>query len=642
MKAAIFKSLTKVALLFGGKKCGAAAYYYEVFFLIYTNLLLFLAAILVFSFDNVPEAPLLPPWLTLLSMLANLALFSWICRLMYRRPAALTSAGYFQVEKRLSFLSLVFFGVGALYLCDIKYYLAYLSFDDQLPALMNISGLAVFLLFLSVMWLAARRNYQYVFDRKYERVAFLLSNIKANLPIVLPWVALSICYDFLTLLPVPSIQKLLESEWGDMILFGLFLIFIVIFFPPLVRRLWGCRPLPEGELKNRLQNFCSTQRVTLDFYLWPLFEGRVLTAGIMGIVPGMRYLLLTPAIIQTMNREELESVIAHEIGHVKHRHLLLYVLLLACFSIFVGLFLEPLFVYLLSHSWVIDALIKMSVSPETVITVVSGSMILLFMVIYIRFIFGYFIRNFERQADLHVLGAVGSVRPLISAFEKIARLSGNIREQKNWHHFGIGERIDCLGQAEIDPDLPRRHNNKLRLSLLSYLLILCFGFSLVQQIPTEQFEQQYIEKYTEAILLDNIRKEPENASHQWQLAQLLMYKKKEAEALAAYEKAFSLEPTNPEIMNHLAWLLLTSEDLSLRSPWKALNLARGAATLKPRGYILDTLATAYWANSFLDKAIATEIRAAKVDRKNIKFYKKQAARFKQETYEESLQRQKLE
>ena len=57
----------------------------------------------------------------------------------------------------------------------------------------------------------------------------------------------------------------------------------------------------------------------------------------MGILPGLRYILLTPALIETMSREELEAVIAHEIGHVKKYHLLLYICLIAGFSLLAGM-----------------------------------------------------------------------------------------------------------------------------------------------------------------------------------------------------------------------------------------------------------------------------------------------------------------
>ncbi len=103
------------------------------------------------------------------------------------------------------------------------------------------------------------------------------------------------------------------------------------------------------------------------------------------------------------------------------------------------------------------------------------------------------------------------------------------------------------------------------------------------------------------------------------------------------KKPTALEPVNPEIMNNLAWLLLTSENLTLRDPRKALTLARGAATLQPKGHVLDTLATAYWANDLIEEAVRTEKQAAAVDPAQRRYYLAQINKFINQSYEESVQ-----
>ena len=135
----------------------------------------------------------------------------------------------------------------------------------------------------------------------------------------------------------------------------------------------------------------------------------------------------------------------------------------------------------------------------------------------------------------------------------------------------------------------------------------------MRQIPTEQLAERYQENFAETALLEKVKHEPDRALWQRLIGDLMLTRKMEEKALAAYEKAFSLEPTNPEIMNNLAWLLLTSENLSLRDPLQALTLARAAATLQPKGHVLDTLATAYWANGLVEEAVRTESQAAMVD-----------------------------
>ncbi len=597
----------------------------------YNNLIIFLVAIFLFSVDSVPDAPLLPAWQGGVFFLSLLFCFDRIAGRLFKRPGTSVAVGYFRTEKQLSICALCFFAA-TLYLCDLKYYLSPFSLNGAMPALINVAGLMFFALYLALMWRAGRKNYQNIFARRHSSTSFILSNLKVNLPLVLPWIILSLLYDLVAFLPFPGLQQLFISEWGDLLFFAVFLVFVLFFFPPLVRRLWGCRKLPEGYLKNYLDDCCSRHGFKTDYYLWPLFEGRVLTAGVVGIVPGLRYILITPALIETLSLVELESVMAHEIGHVKKRHLLLYVLLIAGFSVLIGLIAEPLLYLMLSFNFLSSIIIEYELEPEDIITVVGAVPLLIFMLVYFRFIFGYFIRNFERQADLYSLASIGDSRAMVSAFEKIAALSGNIRDQPNWHHFSIGERIDCLKRGEKEPERIDRHNKKVRNSLLAYLVIVALTAFLVRQISTESFVLQYQENFAEAFLLQKIKQEPDRVIWQRLTGDLMLTRKMEKRALRAYEIAYSMEPLNPEVMNNLAWLLLTSEDPAIRDPLKALTLARGAVALHPRGYILDTLATAYWANGLLEEAVLAEEQAIQVDSGQRRFYQAQIRKFTGETY----------
>ncbi len=50
----------------------------------------------------------------------------------------------------------------------------------------------------------------------------------------------------------------------------------------------------------------------------------MLTAGVMGLVKRFRYLLITPALLDLLEPEELKGVVAHEIGHIRKKHLIFY------------------------------------------------------------------------------------------------------------------------------------------------------------------------------------------------------------------------------------------------------------------------------------------------------------------------------
>jgi Zn-dependent protease with chaperone function len=557
---------------------------------------------------------------------------------VFRRVRGSSSAAYFRAEKHASVAALVVYAF-MVFALDLKYYLTFLSLGNTLPALVNIAGLTVFLSLFVLIWGRARRSYELVFSRKYRSLVFIFSNIKANLPIVIPWMVLTLCYDLVAFIPWPGLQQLLASPWGDVLFFGLFVLFVFIFFPPLVRRLWNCKRIEDGPLRDHLLAFCRQQNFSTEIYIWPLFEGRVITAGVMGIIPGLRYILITPALLETMTIEEIDAVMAHEIGHVKRFHLPLYVFLIAGFAIAAGLLAEPLYYMLFSKDSFYSFVGATGLSPEVVRNIVVAVPALFFLLFYFRFVFGYFMRNFERQADLHVFQVLGDSRSIISAFEKIAVLSGNIREEPSWHHFGIGERVDFLQKCEQRPSLIGSHHKKVAAGLVVYILVLVAALFLARGISFEENMAIYEDKYVRADLLYTAAQE-ENPGHWLFFAgtffQANNYEKR---AVIAFELAMQKDQRQPDLLNNFAWLLLTSNDISLRDPSKGLDFATQAAALKPAGYILDTLATAWWANGFSDRAIETAKQAVFVDPENSGYYQSQIEKFQTITYREDLQSQ---
>ncbi len=600
--------------------------------MIYNNLLLFLVGIFLFTMTSGTTEPEFSFPVSLGLFTALLFAYDFFCRRFYAKIINHGATAYFDAEKKLSAFALCFYAI-TLFSCDVHFYLTPLSLNGRFPALVNIGGLSFLFLYLSIMWRRAKPVYEVVFSRRYSATAFLVTNIKTNLPIVLPWIFLSLAYDLLALLPFPKLSLFLHSEPGEYISFLLFLLLILILFPPMVRRLWNCTAFPEGPLLTHLQDFFKKQHFSARIFIWPLFEGRVITAGVMGIIPGLRYVLITPALLEHLNLDELDAVMAHEIGHIKKKHMLLYLLIISGFSILATFILEPFTFFLLSRDWYYTLLGLTGLTAENMLTVLMSIVVLLLMILYFRFLFGFFIRNFERQADLHVFSAIGSSASIISAFEKIAILSGNTRDVPSWHHFGIGQRIEYLEKCDADASWIARHNRKVRHSLLAYILLVglaAFGQNL---LPSATWQQSYEEKYTEYILEQKRIQEPEKALWLGITGDLMQHKKMEKKAIAAYDKALAIEPSNPKFLNNLAWLLLTSNDLTLRDPKRALEMARLAGVQIPAGYVLDTLATAYWANGFVEKAVTTEQQAIFVNPGEGAYYRAQIQKFTTTEYE---------
>lgn len=599
--------------------------------MIYTNLLIFIAVIFLFSIAPAGESASQSFSVALTIYGLSLVGFRFLVKRVFASARSAGTEGYFGAERKLSIAALLLFSL-VLFVGDSKYYLSYLSFGGLLPVLTNVGGLLLFFSYLTLIWGGGSRNYASAFGRQRSSASLVVSNLRFNLALILPWIGLSLMYDLLVLIPSNRITMFLDSLWGDLFFLGLFLTLVLLFFPPLVRRLWNCTELDDGPLKEHLTAFCQHQNFSATLCVWPLYEGRLITAAVLGMMPGLRYILLTPALVQNLNMGELEAVMTHEIGHVKYRHLLLYVLLIGGFSLVAGLLAEPILYLSLSMDWIFHLIAAEVVSADTIIMLVGGLPLLILLLLYFRFVFGYFIRNFERQADLYVFKILGSGRQLISAFEKIVVTSGQRADRPNWHHFGIGERIAQIELCEKDPSLVVRQDRKIKLSLGLFIAALASILVVIDRVPADQLARNYEGKYIETVLVPKLHGSGSEASRYRLLGDLFFSRGLEDRSMVAYSKALQLNPIDPEVLNNFAWLLLTSSDKSLRDPQKALLLARSAAELTPLPHVLDTLATAFWANGYIEEAVETELLALEKDTNQAPFYRLQLERFRTEQY----------
>lgn len=604
--------------------------------MIYNNLLYLLVVILILTTTSVPEAPVLSWPDGFLFFLVKGLLYLFLARARHRPGRIVNSRDYFSVERKLSILAILFFALD-IYLLDGKYYLARLPLALQLPIIADLAGVLLFFGYLVLMWLAARPSYEQLFARRYRAGVFIRSNLAANLPIVLPWLLISLLFDLLRLLPFPTVREFTSSPWGEPILLLIIFIGLALTFPALIRRVWKCTPLPPGPARARIEAFCRARNFAYtDILLWPLFEGQAITAGVMGLSKRLRYLLVAPALLKTMAPEELDAVVAHEMGHVKKHHLQFYLLLFIGFGLTISMIATPVLYLMLSSDQFYTLLSLSHADPEAGIAFWGTLPLFLIMILYFRYIFGFFMRNFERQADLQVFPAMGTAEPLISSLEKIGWLSGNTRDLPSWHHFGIGQRVDFLRACQQDPSRIRKHDRKVYLALALYLLLLAGGAGFLQSAPLELLQVHSQNKFVEEVLRQKIRQEPQNVIWFRLLGDLQQERGLFHEAKTAYLRALELRPLHPEVLNNLAWLLATSPDAEVRDPARALALARTAAEINPDGYILDTLATTLWANDRPVEALAAEEEAIAKDPANRSYYRQQMKRFLDHPYHEEF------
>ena len=277
---------------------------------------------------------------------------------------------------------------------------------------------------------------------------------------------------------------------------------IFIIAPVLMRHIWTTEPLADGPLRRRLDGLCT--RIGLrcrDILVWNT-DGMVVNAAVMGLLPRVRYVLLSDALLETMSDEQVEAVFGHESGHVRLHH--------------IEFFLLFAFVTMLSVSGAMQGLLELwpRMSLMTIQIIGAGITLMLWGVG-----FGWISRRFERQADL--FGAIcvtpepagckmpcsvhpqprgpdGAVLPesrepsrsdssgvcataaasFVSALDRVAVLNGIPHEERSWRHSSIGSRIRFLTSLADDPQRLARFDRVVRRIKTTLLVLAVVGTAL--------------------------------------------------------------------------------------------------------------------------------------------------------------------
>jgi tetratricopeptide (TPR) repeat protein len=394
--------------------------------------------------------------------------------------------------------------------------------------------------------------------------------------------------------------------------FGSFLVIFLIIAPALITRLWDCKPLGNNELRETIASYCRSQGVKFkNIMSWNALNGTLVTAGVMGLVAPFRYLMITPELMNLLNKDEIMGVVSHEVGHVKKKHLLYYVFFLLGFVILmIGL-----------TQWMgISAYFILPVefvNSETFAYIYYFILALLF-VIYFRFIFGYFMRNFERQADMYCFESGIDPNHLITSFMKLGVHVGDDGKKRNWHHYNISQRIDFLRKCMDNREEITGHQKKLKRAFKVFLIPMII-LTVVSFSPTQHLEYRLYQ----TAFQKEIDREPDNPGLYAGLGAVSYRYEKWEESKNAYEKSLKLKYRQPEVLNNLAWLYLKCPDETFLNPKRALILAEDAAELAQPAHILDTLAEAYFQNSKYKQALKASRKALIKATDNIAYFKEQ-------------------
>ncbi len=586
-----------------------------------------LAALVLLS--SAPESvrPSLPPlWLSLVWFFK---LILWYGLSFFAVRRADSSTAKEGVVNYLQWLSLVPIAID-FYLLGFGYLLTQFLPYDWCDPIRELAKLMFLLFYWLVTWVACWQQKKSATGEVPPTLADELSQrIRMIIPILLPFVFLNLLEGLFRALPFGALKDFLASPWSEAFFFVIFALLVLILIPPLIIRTWKCVELPHGPLRRFIEHSMEQQGISFrSVYIWPLSGGKACTAAVLGIFPRWRYILFTPCLLKHLSPEELEAVLAHEIAHVRHKHLLWYIVFLALFSFVVYQLLDPLWTWCLSKPQFIDFLLSTERYFGGDQTFLLAMPIGLSMLFYFRFVMGYFMRHFERQADLGAVEVQGHPYYLISALEKISLLAGGIRNKPSWHHFSIAQRVDFLKEVGSNP--LKKVGFEKSLAVKRYMfLIFCMGLALIPEaMPVQTWQKSARVNIAEVYLKELLKKEKHDPMWYLVIGQMMYEKAEYQRALAFLKRAEALAPDNPEIMNAIAWLYATAKDPGYRNPKAALVYAVKAVQIKPAAHILDTLAESLFINGYVEEAIKAEEEALRKARQNRGYYKRQIERFK--------------
>jgi STE24 endopeptidase len=185
-------------------------------------------------------------------------------------------------------------------------------------------------------------------------------------------------------------------------------------------------PLENDDLKQRLVRLSESAGTKVrGIYKWHLSEkSRKANAALTGL-GATRRIILADTLLDHYSPEEIEAVLAHELGHHVHRHILKSIFVQAGITLF-GFWAANYVLHLSIEQWAMfDTMSDFSNLPLLVLVSTVLSILLMpAMNAYSRF-------N-ERQADRYAFKTIRSVQPFISSMNKLAAQNLAERTPARW------------------------------------------------------------------------------------------------------------------------------------------------------------------------------------------------------------------
>lgn len=404
----------------------------------------------------------------------------------------------------LLFFCLFFYALGG------QRIFSYLPFLGDFQILPTLLALVMYLIGIVVFHYTSHTPSHRENSDVHTALDYAMLQLRLILPFAIPFLLFTFFIDIASLYPLANGERLFNSETLNMqdalLLIGgsiFFMVLIMIFLPFFIQAIWQCKPMDNKELEGRLEKICCKANFRhAGMKVWTIMHDS-LTAGILGIISRFRYVMFTKRLLKEFSPESLEAILAHEIGHSYRKHLLIYPLIIlgmiVCSGLFFLLFSKALINFLLLENHLYPSPLWNILGPFLIFL----SYALIFM-LYFRFVFGFFSRLFERQADLHVYKLNVPPVYLIQALDHVGVATGYSHRVPSWHHYSIQQRIDFLNATMESPQKIAAHHRFVYWSLAGYLFILALGIlilaaPLLDKIPFFRYVNTSNEGFAEKV-----------------------------------------------------------------------------------------------------------------------------------------------
>jgi STE24 endopeptidase len=210
-------------------------------------------------------------------------------------------------------------------------------------------------------------------------------------------------------------------------------------------------PLHNEELKSRLVALSERAGTCVrGVYKWHLSEkSKKANAALTGL-GNTRRIILADTLLEHYSPDEIEAVLAHELGHHVHKHILKSTLVQAGITL-AGFWAANWVLHYAVERWhMFDTLTDFANLPVLVLVSTALSFILLPALNALS-------RHFERQADRYAFQSIPTVVPFISCMNKLADQNLAERSPSKWvewffhSHPAISRRVAAAEQWGRQP-----------------------------------------------------------------------------------------------------------------------------------------------------------------------------------------------